>query len=152
MKNDTLTQYIKLFGLDGAFTEQELSSAYRTLAKLNHPDVNKNSDAKMRMIIINEGYNYLKAHTSTPQTSDDAELFQQTAYNYYKKAFEIMKNAFDDYYGTESSKSFINDIDHLKIRLTEAKTEMKKIINEYPNSEWTEDAIDKIFMINKWFK
>ena len=56
---EKLYKYIKLFGVEN-FTVEELNRSYRVLAKLNHPDVNRDESSDDRMVIINEGYRFLK--------------------------------------------------------------------------------------------
>jgi len=61
---DKKRRFLRLFGLTEYFSAEELSGAYRTLAKLNHPDVSRDVSSEMRMAIINEGYRFLRDHLS----------------------------------------------------------------------------------------
>ena len=58
--SDKSRRYLALFGLPWNFTQEDLQSAYRTLAKLNHPDIHRDATAQMRMVILNDGYAFLK--------------------------------------------------------------------------------------------
>lgn len=144
-------RFLDLFGLDPDFTPGELSSSYRALAKLNHPDVADDTAAAMRMVIINEGYAFLKgarhllgagALARRPGPGD-------AVYRQYRKSFGLLRGAFDDYFGRPGVAGE-GDISLLKKRLAEAKSEFARVINEFPYNEWVDDAIDKINSINRW--
>ena len=57
---EKLENYLSLFGLREDFTLEELTASFRVLAKLNHPDLNKDPDSQKRMTSINEVYQFLK--------------------------------------------------------------------------------------------
>lgn len=148
-----ITRYLTLFGLNIDYTEKELQSAYRTLAKLNHPDMTKDSTSEMRMVIINEAYDTLKTISQT--TKEEIKLNELHAesddsYVLYKKAFKIMKAAFEEYYGENINKDDQNNLKLLRERLQTAKDEFAKIVNNSNYSQWIDDSIDKICSINKW--
>jgi len=143
-----------LFGLSEGFTLEDLSSAYHTLAKLNHPDANPDPESKMRMVIINEAYSFLKEHGSSgfdTTLSAASKKYPDPAYNIYKNAFSIMSKAFTNYYG-EGDKSFTDDMGYLVGELMLAKKGFAECIYKYPQSNWTADAIDRVFSINKWLE
>lgn len=142
-----------LFGLSEGFTNEELSSAYRTLAKLNHPDANPDPESKMRMVIINEAYSYLREYGSTEHVPlpEGSKKYPDPAYDLYKNAFSIMSKAFTNYYG-EGDKTLTDDLDYLTGELARAKKGFAECIEKYPKSGWTADAIDRVFSINKWLE
>ena len=143
-------RYLDLFGLDPDFTPGELSSSYRALAKLNHPDVAGDTAAVMRMVIINEGYTFLKGARSQPGGLGALRPVQQDAvYRQYRKSFDLLRNAFDDYFGRPGAAGE-GDIDLLRKRLAGAKGEFARVIHEFPYNEWVDDAIDRINSINRW--
>lgn len=146
-------RFLALFGLPSDFTKDELSSAYRTLAKLNHPDITRDPESEMRMVVINEAYRYLSEEYSAPMeeavSSVSGSAVHDPAYAGYRRAFSIMSAAFVDYYG-EGDKALESDLEVLRNRLSSAKAEFAALIEEYPSSHWTPDAIDRVFSINKW--
>lgn len=144
-------KFLQLFGLHEDFTEQELASAYRTLAKLNHPDVSRDTASEMRMIIINEGYGFLQEYRKNhPDGSREEKRTDDVHYTCYKTAFMVLKNAFEEYFGEGEDKSNTGDLKLLKERLHVAKNGFSRLLDEMPYSPWVDDAIDKINSINKW--
>jgi curved DNA-binding protein CbpA len=152
MKDSEKTfRFLALFGLSPVFTQKELHHAYRTLAKLNHPDTSEDPESSMRMVIINEAYSFLKniSQTDYQLLSAGRRTAPDPAYVYYKTAFEIMSKAFTDYFG-EGDKSKTDDLKELRKELLLAKNSFAECIHLYPKSQWTPDAIDRVFSINKW--
>jgi hypothetical protein len=150
-ETEKASRYMTLFGLAEGFSADELSSAYRTLAKLNHPDANPDPESKMRMIIINEAYSFLKNFTFAIPSVPQPVKHIDPAYDLYKSAFSVMSRAFTNYYG-EGDKSLTDDMTYLVRELSQAKCVFAECINRYPKSAWTADAIDRIFSINKWLE
>ncbi|MDA3899063.1 MAG: J domain-containing protein [Spirochaetes bacterium] len=132
--------YLRIFGLSPGYSMDELVNAYRTLAKLNHPDVNHSSAASMRMVLLNEGYTHLQNHVGS--FPDDGGI--DPVYSLYREGVDIMSSAFDAYYGGNE------DQDLLKVALVRAKECFSIVVKEYPASDWINDSIDKICSINKW--
>lgn len=144
-------KFLQLFGLHEDFTEQELASAYRTLAKLNHPDVSRDTASEMRMIIINEGYGFLQEYRrNQPASSQGEKRPDDFHYTCYKTAFMVLKTAFEEYFGEGEDKSNTGDLILLKERLQVSKNGFSRLLDELPYSPWVDDAIDKINSINKW--
>lgn len=54
-----MNQYYQVLGLTGGATQDEIRQAYRKLAKLYHPDVNKSPDAHQKFCEISEAYEFL---------------------------------------------------------------------------------------------
>ncbi|WPP53062.1 J domain-containing protein [Catalinimonas niigatensis] len=61
-----MNQYLDTLGLQPGVTEADIKKAYRRLAKLYHPDVNKDPDAQRRFVEITEAYNFLLEVGATP--------------------------------------------------------------------------------------
>jgi hypothetical protein len=147
------SRYLSLFGLDPLFTKDELTRAYRTLAKLNHPDISADPAAQMRMVIINAGYEFLADAEGTvpvPVPSQSSRI-DDPAYSLYRRGFELLEQGFDLYY-TEGAPARSEKMSHFYEMLREAKAELARVIREYPESRWTGDAIDKVMNINLWLK
>ncbi|HZE68164.1 MAG TPA: DnaJ domain-containing protein [Pyrinomonadaceae bacterium] len=76
-----MTDYYKLLGIRRTASKAEIKSAYRKLARLRHPDVNKGSDAAAReFALLSKAYHVL----SDPQERAyyDQQLLAQTNANY----------------------------------------------------------------------
>jgi curved DNA-binding protein CbpA len=154
---EEIYRYLNLFGLREGFSIEELNSAYRTLAKLNHPDVTGDKDDE-RMVLINEGYRVLKEALHQGVLDDllgehlDLRIEEDAFYLQYKKGFQILQRAFDDYYGEGEDKGFEGKLDLLRKRLLNAKIEFSRLVIDMPYNQWVDDAIDKISSINKWIE
>jgi curved DNA-binding protein CbpA len=58
--------YYQVLGLSPEATEKEIKSAYRTLAKVWHPDKNKAENARAQFIVITEAYQILSDENLRP--------------------------------------------------------------------------------------
>jgi hypothetical protein len=74
----TLKDYYEILGLPADSTIDEIKKAYRTKARLYHPDINPAPDAKDRFICITEAYEFLIANHEKIKSDDQA----------YKEAME----------------------------------------------------------------
>ena len=148
--DEKLKQYRFIFGLSENYSREELRSAYATLARLNHPDKNPGADSLAKMVIINEAYSFLKNSFSETASSGEEKEEIDPSYTIYKSGFSIMKQAFDEYFGETKPKINVGNRKVLSERLRNAKTSFSELVTKYPQSNWTSDAIDKIFSINKW--
>jgi DnaJ-class molecular chaperone len=164
MNKEKINKYLLLFGLRENFSFEELSTSFRVLAKLNHPDISKDKDSGKLMIVINEAYQFLKDSLSNGDIKNYLENKRQETveeekgrvedifYDQYKKGFVILKNAFENYYGDAEDKSMTGNTGILKTELLRAKIEFAVLINDLPYNIWVNDAIDKINSINKWLE
>jgi DnaJ-class molecular chaperone len=152
-EREKLHKYLSLFGLKENYSQNELKSAYYTLAKLNHPDIMKSNTSKMRMVIINAGYHYLSKHVKEEKIAFSNVVEKKESpdihYNLYKEAFEIMRMAFEAYFG-ENGKIGHNNLEKLQKSLRDSKNIFAKIINDKNYNQWVDDSIDKVASINKW--
>lgn len=160
-KREKFNKYLILFGLRDNFTYHELSASFRVLAKLNHPDLNRDDSSDNRMSMINEGYDFLKKaldkglndfRISDNIREDKIKKAEDIIYTQYKKAFVILQNALDDYFGEGENKKNQGDEYLLRHNLYRAKIEFAVLVNDLPYNHWIDDAIDKISSINKWLE
>ncbi|HSV96833.1 MAG TPA: hypothetical protein VLM75_07850 [Spirochaetota bacterium] len=150
--DDRKRRYLLLFGLAGPYGPDELQAAYRTLAKLNHPDVATDAGAGMRMVIINEGYRFLRELLDGAQDPFPAETPADPCYDRYRVAFKTMSSAFDDYFGEGGRKGLVGDLEALRRRLCEAKAQFAVLVDDMKYNPYVDDAIDRIASINKWLE
>ncbi len=137
------SDYLRIFGLREPFTEEELGTSYRALAKLSHPDVSDDPAAEMRMMILNEGYEFLKEYISEHPCFENASCADES-YLLYREAVDLIGEGFDGYYGGSIA------IENLKQFLSDAKEKLSIMIKHYETSDWYSDSIDRICSINKW--
>lgn len=69
-----MDEYLKILGLSGEVSVSQIKKAYRQMAKMYHPDVNKSPNANELFLLINEAYIYLVNYKSgkydVPKTRD----------------------------------------------------------------------------------
>lgn len=68
----TLTDYYEILGLPVNSSLEEIKKAYRKKARLYHPDINHESDAKDHFIIATEAYEFLISYHDTILTEEQA--------------------------------------------------------------------------------
>lgn len=151
-EDEKIPRYLALFGLTPRFTKEELTRAYRTLAKLNHPDLSKDAASAMRMVIINAGYECLtKVAEQGGYVPPAAQRTEDPAYAIYREGFDALSRAFERYYA-EGAQARAERMEQFLDELREAKTKLARVVREFPESLWTGDAIDKVMSINLWLK
>ena len=79
-----MDNYYQILGLTPNASLAQIKNAYRTKAKLYHPDINKAEDAHENFILINEAYEYLirikdlraKTHRKTSSRNDIEDFWK----------------------------------------------------------------------------
>jgi len=91
--------YYKILGIPQDATAEQIRQAYRSMAKLYHPDVNKSPNAKVLFQLINEAYQVLVdpekkrwydfklKYPSTTGMKPQAERRRTATYESYYKAY-----------------------------------------------------------------
>lgn len=119
----TIENYYNILGIQKEDSLEIIKKAYRTKAKILHPDKNKSVDAHEQFILLNEAYEYLqnlktgklyvrnkKTYTTQKQTYEDwkkneREKARARANKYAKMKYEEFVKS--DYYESISSLSTI---------------------------------------------
>jgi hypothetical protein len=78
----TLTDYYEILGLPVNSSLEEIKKAYRKKARLYHPDINPESDAKDLFISATEAYEFLIAYHDSILTEEQA--YQQAMEDWRK--------------------------------------------------------------------
>lgn len=68
----TLIDYYNILGLPADSSIDEIKKAYRTKARLYHPDINPDPDAKDLFISVTEAYEFLISNHEKLKTDDQA--------------------------------------------------------------------------------
>lgn len=147
--DEKTSRYLALFGLAPGFTREELQRSYRTLAKLNHPDLNAGPASQMRMVLVNDGYDCLGKIADQIDQTPQIPRTEDRPYSLYRKGFDSLMRAFDLYY-TEGASARSGRMELFLSELRSAKSDLARVIREFPESTWTGDAIDKVMSINVW--
>ena len=68
----TITDYYEILGLPPDSSTDEIKKAYRKMARMYHPDINPDPDAKDHFIIITEAYEFLIANHDKIKQNEQA--------------------------------------------------------------------------------
>eukprot|EP00808_Paulinella_micropora_P004191 g2819.t1 len=77
----------EVLGVTADASQADIKKAYRTLAKVYHPDKNKEADAEQRFLLIAEAYEVLGDESSRADYDDilaHPELYYRNQYRYFK--------------------------------------------------------------------
>ena len=77
-----MEEYLKILGLSGEVSVAQIKKAYRQMAKLYHPDVNKSPNANELFLLINEAYIYLIDYRSGRFDAPKAREAQKPGFSY----------------------------------------------------------------------
>ncbi|CAD8208140.1 unnamed protein product [Paramecium octaurelia] len=109
--------YYQTLNLTNKATQDEIKSAFYTLAKLYHPDKNPNSIDQFKA--INEAYEVLKNPTTKKDYDEiqvnpakyqkqqyERQYYQQSSYKYYNQNQEQFRQAYDEYQKQQAYKQY----------------------------------------------
>lgn len=68
----TLADYYNILGIASSSSVEEIKTAYRKKARLYHPDINHDPDAKDKFISATEAYEFLLANHDKAKSDDEA--------------------------------------------------------------------------------
>lgn len=101
-----ISEYYAILGLPVNSSTEEIKKAYRKKARLYHPDINHEPDARDKFILATEAYDFL-IESHTRKTLDDQDYFRiveewrkyrqdrsrQRAQYYARSSFERFRNS-----------------------------------------------------------
>lgn len=89
-----MKKYYQILELNEGATEEDIRSAYKRLAKIYHPDINKNSDAESKFKEIKEAYEFLTNKNNKTDsftysyTNDNSEEYVSFDFSKIKDVWE----------------------------------------------------------------
>lgn len=128
--------YYKILGISRQASAQEIKSAYRTMSKKWHPDINPGVDVTSIMQDINEAYAILKDENKKERYDNEYDKFFE----------EISTNSFEQSVN-EASKGYEYDYevqdDALKADIVNARKYAKDLVDEFLKSfrQASQDAV-----------
>ncbi|MBN2545656.1 MAG: J domain-containing protein [Spirochaetes bacterium] len=152
-------KYLKLFGLNNDSTLNDVKKAYRKLAKLHHPDhFNSEEDKKKQekiMAGITDAYNKIlsglinsDSTESVLKSNIDKGSVKESDYMLYKKGLGFYKIYFDSFFKIFHQREVVTVKDKIDC-LNKAKFYFDRLKIEYPASQWSFDAEEKLKKIDK---
>jgi hypothetical protein len=133
----------------------EIKDKYRELCKKYHPDIS-NTDSIQKMALINEAYNILVKHKEknvgpkpiNRKSKQGIILYKDQAYAFYKQALKIQNETRS--LGQQIGLLHNNDVlSKYESKVLKALYYFNVVCMQYSESEWYDDAIEKIKEINR---
>lgn len=155
-----MTDYTVL-GLSENFTFEELKKAFRNKSKSFHPDKNNDSyKSHLAMIRVNQAYTNLIGTVTEPSRKKESNP-EKNAYKIYKEGIayfqsihpskwkKLNKNDLFNAHAIETDPESVRILDELIEIMAKAYHCFSIVRNEYPDSCWHNDSIQKIRDIEK---
>jgi len=105
-----LDEYLKILGLSGEVSVSQIKKAYRQMAKIYHPDINKSPNAHELFLLINEAYifliNYKAGKYNEPKPN--ANKNDDFSYEEWIKKEKARAKAKAAYHAKQKYEVFIN--------------------------------------------
>jgi curved DNA-binding protein CbpA len=140
-----IDQYLALFGLNSDAVLSDVKKAYRKLAKENHPDRFTDELLKIeqekRMVVINEAYHFILNDFKERINKGKSEPLKNKPKA--ETDYEIYKKGFDSYSRYNRAHRTEEKVKHLK----QARNYFMRLLKEYPDSDWSDDAEEKLKVI-----
>lgn len=94
-----IQKYYSILGVSPQASAAEIKRAYRSRAKLMHPDVSKSADAHEQFVLLNEAYEYLINVGTEGQnsTTNSSESYQRTQEDWQQQQRENAKERAREY-------------------------------------------------------
>ena len=84
-------EYLETLGLNEGASKDDVKKAYRKLAKVYHPDVSKDPNAKLKFIAVNEAYKFLTLVGSQGFAQVDDQSHSSYEYDIRDNAYEAWR-------------------------------------------------------------
>ena len=153
---------IQILGLNESFSYEELKKAFRIKSKQLHPDKNQdNLKSHLAMIRLNQAYSNLQMQLKEIPLYSEEKKIKDLAYSIYKKGIQQFQNIHPSKWKSYSidglfDSSAVNThsetpsiIQSLITEMAEAYHCFSIIINEYENTPWYSDSMNKKKEIEK---
>lgn len=167
--------YVSILKPDESFSSDQIKGIYRKLVKENHPDLfpeEKRREQNLILMEINEAYLIVLSKTdkntnSSFKASDTLSNFrdltphQNPDYAYYRTAFRLYQEGQfvfnSSRYSLKNLKKTFDTDTHSILKTARKALNLyilsfryfSKIVNEYPESIWKADSLEKLDYIIK---
>ena len=138
LKSDA--ESLKVLHLEPDASLSDVKKAYRKMAKENHPDrftdTGQKKAQQQKMAEINEAYHSILAGFDTHKEETPNEKAKESDYDIYKRGFD----AYSRYNRAHLTREKVS-------QLKTARDCFIRLLNEYPESDWSSDAEEKLKII-----
>jgi hypothetical protein len=150
-----LKQLIKKYHPD-LCKDEYLEKTYNEITILLNNKLNQIKTGGKNQDIVSENYNY----TNKSENNSLIKINDQS-YAYYKEGIKYYKNIHpDQFYKRKEDKTYepktyeeqLKILNKIFISFNTAEYYFKKVIMEYPESEWVNDSKEKIRLLKKLYK
>ncbi len=122
MKKD----YYEVLGVTKTSTPDEIKKAYRKMAKMYHPDVNKATDAEAKFKEVNEAYENL---------SDPDKKAAYDRYGHNAGQYQQQQQAYQQYYGRTNQSAQYTDINDFFEQIFRAQAQQQQQQRNYSGQQ-----------------
>jgi hypothetical protein len=133
-------------------TDEHLDSIYNEITKKL---VNKLNELKLNENINNSFYvNNINVKNETVKINEQDYEYYKTGIKYYKNIHPNMfyKRSSNGNYETKTFDVLVSALDNIFLSFNLSEYYFRKVVEEYPQSNWLEDAKEKIKLLNKLYK
>lgn len=146
-----LDDSIEFFGLKKNYSKEDLKLRFHELAKKYHPDSSEFTSSEIFLEVLKhkEILENNLIHHETKELKTDYEI--------YKEAKKIENDSIRIYFQKRNLNFNLTspELDYeieLRKNLLESKTLYEKLISDFPNSIWINDAKDSIQSLSNWLR
>jgi DnaJ-class molecular chaperone len=161
-----MSLYHQILGVPEGAELDTVKSSYWALCKKYHPDLN-DEESIGKMALINEAYAALARNvaadaprgdeTNAPASKKDLALYRHQAYAFYKQGLKHFRRADDNLAFRDANEwngetrrfdkpGMQNDYEK---NLYRALYYFNLVSSEFPESEWRDDCLNKIWQLNQ---
>ncbi len=160
MKED-VNEAILFFQLEKDFQAEDLKKKFRELAFKYHPDRGEyTSNTLFTQLLEYKSIleEYLE-HNEIPTPKEKEQSSKNLDYQIYKEAKKIENAAILAYFQSRKKaltmvleKEKNPQLQELQIQLEKAKNLYNQLLEKFPDSIWTRDAVDSLESMKVWFR